>query len=249
MGPHHAPGDSIRRWCTWAQTDNPKSLYDPIPGFRRQSEADDHGESMVGPNDSLAYEGPDIWTTVSVPVGLHKVSVYDFNKDGGPGGGGDNRFRDYEVDVLEYQENSDKVQNEIPLAHARIRNFWGGVYESFLVRGPAKYVVRVGKNGSFNTILAGVFIDRIGGPPTRRDCAAWMGGVHYAPSDPDAPIAPDPHLLDKLLAGSAGSSVAAGGPIRPEALATIAAARALWEATAPSKTYSIDPFQQGAQLS
>ncbi|MGI4791442.1 MAG: ligand-binding sensor domain-containing protein [Janthinobacterium lividum] len=228
MGPHHPPGDSIRRWDTWTQTDNPKSLYDPIPGNRRQSEADDHGESMVGPGDSFAYQGPDVWVTVTVPEGTHRVSLYDFNKDGHDS---NNRFRDYKVDVLPYSEDAEAVQEEAPLAHARINNFWGGVYETFLVRGPSKYIFRVAKNSSLNTILPAVLIDRIGGMKTRRDCNAWMGGVRYAPPDPDAPIPPDPHLLDKLLAANGKLLLSIGGKSpTPQALKTIAAARALWDA-------------------
>ncbi|MDR2641718.1 MAG: hypothetical protein LBC74_02870, partial [Planctomycetaceae bacterium] len=35
--------DVIRRWIHWAKTDNPKTLYDPYYGYRRQAEWDDHG--------------------------------------------------------------------------------------------------------------------------------------------------------------------------------------------------------------
>ena len=197
MGPHHPTGDSIRRYDSQTRTDNPRSLYDPIPGYRRQSEADDHGEAIVGPNKSFAYQGPDIWVTLTVPSGLHHVSLYDFNKDGH---GDDNRFRDYFVDILPYRSDEKVVQAEVPLAHARIHNFWGGVYNSFLLRGPSRYVIRIARNGSLNTILPGIFVDRIGISKPLIDCKAWMGGVSYAPPDPDAPIPPDPHLLDKLLA-------------------------------------------------
>ncbi len=56
IGPHHLVGDSLRRWVSWVETDNPKSLYDPIPGYRRQAEWDDHGETY-----DPAKEGPDVW--------------------------------------------------------------------------------------------------------------------------------------------------------------------------------------------
>ena len=197
MGPHHPAGDSIRRFDSQTRTDNPRSLYDPIPGYRRQSEADDHGETIVGPNKSFAYQGPDIWVTLAVPAGLHHFSLYDFNKDGH---GDDNHFRDYLVDVLPYQANEDAVQEAVPLAHARIHNFWGGVYNSFLLRGPSRYIIRIARNGSLNTILPGIFVDRVGSSKPLFDCKAWMGGVIYAPPDPNAPTPPDPHLLDKLLA-------------------------------------------------
>jgi hypothetical protein len=228
MGPHHPPGDSIRRWNSRIQTDNPKSLYDPIPGYRRESQADDHGEAVIGGGNSFSYQGPDVWASVTVPDGLHQVSLYGFNENGH---GGNERLRDYTVDLLPYRESAEAVQAAAPLAHARMENFWGGVYESFLVRGPSRYVLRVGKNYSFNTLLTALFIDRIGGLKTRRDCNAWMGGVRYAPPDPDAPTPPDPHLLDKLLAGNGkfASSIGGASPTHQNQK-IIAAARALWDA-------------------
>jgi len=232
MGPHHPPGDSIRRWNSRIQTDNPKSLYDPIPGYRRESQADDHGEALIEPGNAFSYQGPDVWALVTVPDGLHQVSMYGFNENGH---GGNERCRDYVVDMLPYQDNGDAMQAAAPLAHARIQNFWGGVYQSFLVRGPSRYVLRVGKNNSLNTLLTALFIDRIGGMNTRRDCNAWMGGVHYAPPDPDAPIPPDPHLLDKLLASNGKLPLVIGGPT-PQNQKIIAAARILWDALDVAQT-------------
>ena len=225
MGPHHPPGDSIRRWNSRIQTDNPKSLYDPIPGYRRESQADDHGEAVIGGGNTFSYQGPDVWASVTVPDGLHRMSLYGFNENGH---GGNERFRDYTVDLLPYRESQEAVQAAAPLTHARMENFWGGVYESFLVRGPSRYILRIGKNYSVNTLLTAVFLDRIGGLKTRRDCNAWMGGVRYAPPDPDAPVAPDPHLLDKLLAGAKLASLTKEQS--PQNQQVIAAARALWDA-------------------
>ncbi|MDR1483308.1 MAG: hypothetical protein LBT09_00640 [Planctomycetaceae bacterium] len=39
IGPHHPQkGDTIRRWIHWIKTNNPKTLYDPWYGYRRQAE-------------------------------------------------------------------------------------------------------------------------------------------------------------------------------------------------------------------
>ena len=225
MGPHHPPGDSIRRWNSGLRTEVPKSLYDPIPGYRRESQADDHGETLIGAGNVFSYQGPDVWALVTVPDGLHRVSLYGFNENGH---GGNERCRDYVVDMLRYQDSGEAMQASSPLAHARMENFWGGVYQSFLVRGPSRYVLRVGKNNSLNTLLTALFIDRIGGMNTRRDCNAWMGGVRYAPPDPDAPIPPDPHLLDKLLASNGKLPLVIGGST-PQNQKIITAARALWD--------------------
>jgi len=235
MGPRHEDGDSIRRWVTWAQTDQHRSLYDPIPGYRRQAEWDDHGEAYP-----VTAEGPDVWVTVTVPAGLHKLSLYDVNKDGHFL---DDRYRDYVVDLLSYRPSMEAAEKLPSLAHARIRDFWGGVYHSFLVRGPAQYYVRVRRNGSFNTILAGIFLDSVTGPKTRFDCSAWMGGVRYSPPDPDAPIPPDPHLLDKLLAKEVNEQEVVNLSTKPVPQ-SIAAARALWsELDKEEANASVVPLQ------
>ena len=76
IGPHHDPGDALRLWGSWPVTDNPKSLYTPVCGFRRQADWDDHGEAY-----STSYEGPDIWVALTLPEGFYRVSLYFFNKD------------------------------------------------------------------------------------------------------------------------------------------------------------------------
>ena len=77
IGPHHGPHDALRLWGSWPITDNPKSLYTPVCGFRRQADWDDHGEAY-----SASFEGPDIWVALTLPEGFYRVSLYFFNKDG-----------------------------------------------------------------------------------------------------------------------------------------------------------------------
>ena len=165
IGPNHDAGDAIRHYVTWKQTDDPRSLYDLEVGCRRQSEADDHGETHP-----MSKEGPDLWFTVQVPQGVHRVSLYFFNKDGDSG---ENRYRDYLVELKPYvakgEEDAQQRAGLSPpqatgeledlvaaaalpdLARARVRNFRGGVYPQFVVRGPAGFLIRVGKNNSLNT--------------------------------------------------------------------------------------------------
>ncbi len=229
MGPHHAKGDSLRRWVQSVQTDNPKSLYDPIPGYRRQAEWDDHAEAY--PRD---YEGPDILVTASVPAGLHRVSLYFMNKDGHTG---TNRARDYRVLLRPSAATPDATLALPVLAQARVHAFWGGKYVQFVVRGPGKYSLQIAKNNSFNTIVSGVFVERLLGPSDWQDKQpmGWMGGIRYDPPDPDTPTPPDPHLLDKLLAAAqSGIKPPVLTPAKQERtkhkLEVIASARALWSA-------------------
>ena len=176
MGGSRDPDDGMRWWVTWLQTDNPKSLYTPVLGTRRQAEWDDHGEAYA-----QWRSGPDLWITVRLSVGeVHRISLYFVNIDGQFR---DNRIRDYLVEVKPYRKTPEAAEAAPTLARARVRNFWGGVYEQFAVKSPGVYCIKISRNGSFNTILSGVFIDKVAGPQTVEDgeALAFMNGVHYDP--------------------------------------------------------------------
>jgi len=176
IGPRYAGTDALRSWVQWVHTENPRSLYDPQIGYRRQAEADDHGETV-----DRAIDGPDIWLRISVPPGIHRISLYLFNKDGHDG---DNRDRDYLVSLLPYRVRMSDALVLSPLARTRVRDFWGGVYKSFLVRGPHPYYLRVARNNSLNTICSAVFIDKMLPIPRQEDDmqTLFLGGVRYDPS-------------------------------------------------------------------
>jgi hypothetical protein len=181
MGDHHASGDGLRWYLSWLQTDTVRTLYIPTFGVRRQTEWDDHGEDQAYPPN---FQGPDIWIYVHLGVGnRHRLSLYFMNKDGGPGYGGDNRYRDYVIEVRRYVSTMTNSMAGPMLATARVRNFWGGVYENFSLDGPGDYAVKISRNGSHNTIISGVFIDKLSGPtkPEDTEPLAYMNGVRYEP--------------------------------------------------------------------
>jgi hypothetical protein len=141
--------------------------------YRRQSEMDDHGEEYL-----MTLDGPHIYFTLRVPEGLFYLSLYDTNKDGHSG---NNRWRDYRLSVRPHavgQPLNDITgfEQQPELARARIRDFWGGVYKRFLVRGPREITIEVNRNYSYNTILAGVFLDLVDEqpPPYFRSAAQWQ---------------------------------------------------------------------------
>jgi len=198
MGDHHAPGDGLRWWLTWLQTDTPRSLYTPVAGVRRQAEWDDHGEVYV-----QSAEGPDIWVFVHLGEGdKHRVSLYFMNKDGHQD---DNRYRDYVIEVKPSRGTVAASDAAPTLAHARVHDFWDGVYKSFLLSSPGDYAIKISRNGSFNTILSGVFIDKVVGAQTVEDteALAYMNGVHYDPpvtgEVPKTPVASAAAALWKSL--------------------------------------------------
>lgn len=171
LGAHHTANDSLRRWVHWIKTSDPRSLYSPVVGFRRQSEWDDHGEAYP-----MAFDGPGIDVAVEVPAGPHRLSFYFFNKDGQFG---NNRYRDYVVRVV--AEPSTPTPVPAKPAYARVDKFYGGVYATFAVVGPSRYHVQIQRNGSFNTICSGVFIDKLSplGPLENSSPLPWMGNMAY----------------------------------------------------------------------
>jgi hypothetical protein len=46
-----------------------------------------------------------------------------------------------------------------------MRDFWGGVYERYLVQGPTEITIEIGRNHSFCTILTGLFLDLVDEEP------------------------------------------------------------------------------------
>jgi hypothetical protein len=158
-------------------TENPRVLYDPTIGQRREAEQNDGSfkEADYPPD----WEGPDLWVDVTVPEGTHCVSLYFHNNDAQKGR---NKYRDYDLQLLTWAEDRDEVQKSEPLARARVTDFAGGVYKMFVVAGPAHYVVRVGRNRSFVTKLQGVFIDRLTGEfPEKRQPFPGFADEEYSP--------------------------------------------------------------------
>ena len=204
IGPLAQNHDGIRWWVTWLTTSNINSLYSPMLGTRKQAEWDDHGETYP-----MSQEGPDIWSKVTADAGsFHRLSLYFFNKDGE---NGSNRDRDFLIQIKPDRPTLADAMQAPTLAEARVRNFYGGVYEQFIIRTPGTYYVRVARNNSFNTILSGVFLDTIGSDKVvanKQDLAA-MNGVSYrapqwnTPSSAVAVSSPASRLLPTLAVAEA----------------------------------------------
>ncbi|MDR2440051.1 MAG: hypothetical protein LBE12_11885 [Planctomycetaceae bacterium] len=174
IGPNATHDDTIRRWVHWIRTDNPKVLWEPFNGYRRQAEWDDHGEAYP-----LTKDGPDVWYLLEIKHdGMFRHGLYFYNKDGHSG---HNRKRDYIIEIYpakegmkgnpydtwkQYSKDAEKTSRTGPLlAKSRVRDFWGGVYKQFLLpRG--FYYVKIRRNYSYNTIVSAVIVERLMGKPT-----------------------------------------------------------------------------------
>ena len=175
FGPAKEKRELLRHWVHRRRWDDPRVLYNPIIGYRRQADWDDHGEAYP-----MSHEGPDVWASVEVPEGLHRVSLYFFNKDGHEG---HNRYRSYLIEVKGNATDPARAEKLPTLARARVDQFWGGVYKQFVVSGPGKYAIKIGCNDSFNTIVQAVMLDQLTGPVGHRQDMSLpcLGGLHYDP--------------------------------------------------------------------
>lgn len=174
IGPHCQTGDALRHWIHTISTQNPKTLYSPVIGIRRQAEWDDHSEAYPP-----TWEGPDVWLSVTVPEGVHRISVYFYNKDGHTNS---SRDRDYVVE-LRRSRGTAEYQLDPPLARCRVLHFWGGVYKQFITTEPGEYRLRIVRNGSFCTICSAVLVDemKLSSSAAARCALPWMGGLRYDP--------------------------------------------------------------------
>ncbi len=209
IGPHHKEaGSGMNTYVLSKTTDNPRVLYSPLLGHRSEGEINDGSyDKSVYPS---TWEGPDLCINVEVPEGFHTLSLYFQNNDAHVGA--ENKLRDYEVQLLASAESRELTFKQTPLAHARVNDFYGGVYKQFIIAGPAKYVVRIARNRSFCTKLQGLFIDRAGiivtGPNEQKKPLPGFEEVKYAvPDAPDdfsaesnAPLAAAVDLWDKIVA-------------------------------------------------
>ncbi|MGC9261085.1 MAG: hypothetical protein ACP5I8_13550 [Phycisphaerae bacterium] len=167
----------MREWEYRADTNNPKSLYIPQLGYRRQTNWDDHGETYP-----TTFQGPDLWIRVHLKkAGIYRLSLYLFNKDGHYLY---NRQRDWLVEVYPLpqaycramtrpilsamvfpknpaaQQWGNWAMAATPLAETRAVNIWNPVYTRFALAGPGQYMVRIVRGSSLNTEISGIFIDK-----------------------------------------------------------------------------------------
>ncbi len=210
-GPHHRwPFESMREWESKADTVNPKSLYIPQLGYRRQTNWDDHGETYP-----TTFQGPDLWIRVHLKKpGIYRLSLYLFNKDGHYLY---NRQRDWLVEVYPLppaycqamtrpilsamvfpknpaaQQWANWAMAATPLAETRAVNIWNPVYTRFAIAGPGQYMVRIVRGSSLNTEISGIFIDKADAKPTPFDNQPMpcLWGVNYRA--PEVPIAYTPN--------------------------------------------------------
>ncbi|HWB59648.1 MAG TPA: hypothetical protein VG733_09150, partial [Chthoniobacteraceae bacterium] len=104
-----------------------RAPYNPLTGHRVEAELNDLSCRL--PTYDADWEGPDLWVDTKVPAGLYRVSLYFHNYDEQATTGGhdfDNKYRDYDVQLLAWQDDRDAVQKSQPMARTRVVDFRGG---------------------------------------------------------------------------------------------------------------------------
>lgn len=142
---------------------------------------DDHGEFY-----SSYWQGPDLYEFFDLPLGTHVISLYVWSDDGHQG---ENRNRDYLFSVVPIPSSARTawpgkgflvkgpmgfvppgtvpsasvrfVAEQKGVATSRAVMFECGVWKRFLVRGGGRFVLRIRRNYSLNTKLAGVMVDTL----------------------------------------------------------------------------------------
>ncbi len=193
----HRKDEGCYTYIANGSTENPRVLYDPNLGTRCESELNDGTFDLT--EYPLDWEGPDLWVDVKVPDGCHCLSLYFENNDAQKSL--PTQLRDYDVQLLPWDESGEVIQKSEPIARARVTDFLGGVYKQFIVCGPARYIVRIGRNRSVCTKLQGVFLDRLSGePPDDRKKLPGFENFAYGP-----PTLQDAQMLQKdpLIAAAA----------------------------------------------
>lgn len=163
LGPNRRKQDTLRHWLEKSNEDsNPNILWNPDAGTRTEAEWDDHGETYPQTQD-----GPDIWLVVKVPRGLWQLSLYFYNPNAHKGKNG---YRDYLIEIRAYtgaeQLRKGNIENitaaelkKEVISRTRVFDFGGsGCWKNFALTQPGTYLVRICRNGSFNTIVNGVFL-------------------------------------------------------------------------------------------
>lgn len=158
IGPRRKEGDALRRWVdSYDNGENVNVLWNPDAALRTEAEWDDHGEDYP-----RTYDGPDVWVRVNVPEGIHLLSAYFYNPNGRKARNG---YRDYSVELRRAPKaelSLDRAEESPVLARSRVFDFAGtGCWKNFVVTAPGEYLLKIGRRGSFNTILNGIFISRM----------------------------------------------------------------------------------------
>lgn len=138
------PDDTARLFLPVKSTDDRRALWNPVGLTHTYSSWDDHGE--LHPFDG---RGPDLYVSVQIPDGRHRLSLY---------------FVDWDWhDTPHPRRHRVKFLSEhgAELLAFAVREFGSGVYHSLAVRGPQTVTFVVEKGPSVSSVLSGIFLSHL----------------------------------------------------------------------------------------
>lgn len=156
-------------------TEHPSVMADSATGLTTACNWDDGGEKQA------VGTGPDLLVDIPVPPGVYRLSLYlvnDFNYY--------EPNREYTIYLLD--------RGGAVLAACPVRDFEAGVYYHFAIEGPQDVIVRIFRNLSMNTLLQGLFLDRIDARPRAMADAATYGPLAALVATSETPETSAPGL-------------------------------------------------------
>jgi len=141
-------------WVWSWDTADRRALINPVTGGRTAACNDDKGEEHPFDN-----EGPDLKVELDIPDGWWLLSAYLVDWDWR------NTWHPRALGLV-LSDDDGHV-----LAVADTGKFGSGVWERFGVLGPRKVILRISKQYSVNSVLSGVFLDRVPRPVSMQDLA------------------------------------------------------------------------------
>jgi len=215
-GPHRAGVSHDFSVATLALSSNDINvLQAPLGNRRTHTEVSD---GSISPADyPLSFDGADLWVSFSVPEGTYRVAPYWFSFDAT---NGLNRLRDHRLQLFSGDLSPKACLDHEPLAQTRLWNGSDGEYAAFIVRGPAKYQMRVARDRSHGTTLQGLFFDKLGAPVARPN---WLP-AHYVLPIASAPASASPYAGAIALWSACDRAEARGVPAHVERLVALRAA-------------------------
>jgi hypothetical protein len=210
-GPHNKNAGGPFYYFHSLASSSPNAMYGPLLEKRVIGEWNDGG--WQADKFGMNFQGPDLWLDVSVPPGLSRVSLYIYNIGNN---GGDDRWRDYTIELKNYVPSQDEAQHAPVLAVTRVPPAEDAAYRTFLLSG-GRYLLRVASNYSQMAMVSAVYFDRIGASNDPEDevTARYLSGVPYDPPDAPARSESEPPALraardlwDALDAGYSNANIA-----------------------------------------
>ena len=153
------------------------ALLDPTTGQRTLSNLNDGAFRGAY---SRWQQGPDLYLAVTLPAGVHRVSLYLQNFEGSerefrgrdlviearytPGGVPDRP--PFAAETAARLQPTDATDAELApvLARGRVQQYATGVYKRFLTRGAGTFWFKIMRNHSDTDAVEGVFVDRLDAP-------------------------------------------------------------------------------------